>query len=1181
MKRKILSFILSAALVFSLVCPGTVASAQASSLQWSPVGPDPYMNRVRCLTEYNGKLYKVTYADGVLVWNGTDWTQVGVGSWPSDDSVSCLVGASGTLFAGTYRHGVWKLDGGSWTQVGEDSWPIAFGYPDRAENLVYTGGILYVQAAADGVLKLSGDGVWTQAGTSWPASTRVNSMTADADGIIYAGTDDGVLKLDIGGAWTQAGASWPASTRVNSMAAAGGKIYAGTHDGVWAMGSDGAWKKMGDSAQFEDDVSQLTDVSGTLYAGNQYGLWFWDSPGWTRIALPFSLDANNIDYYLASAEGTLYCGGGDYVYLLNGGAWQEVGSYNGLPYCSLDAVNLPVADFNGTLYAGTYGGVWAYDGGAWAQVGASSWPKFNGFAARASSLLVDGQTVYAGTELSGVWQLAGGAWTQVGNSWPSGQGVWCLTFFDNTLYAGTFKWDSSYPSGAGVYALNGGIWTSVGDNTDGDWINSLASVGGKLYAATQADRVHVLENGDWSPLDPYPYPSGALCLENVGGTLYAGTGGSYSTDNCILWAWDGTSWTEKASADGESICCLHEIDGTLYAGTNRGVFTVDTGSGNLTQVGDCDNTIFSFAKIGGILYASNDYSVMAYGQTYTIAAAAGGGGSISPSGSVYVVENDTKVFTITPDSGHQIASVTVDGVDQGAVPTYTFSNVTADHTINAVFSPVPPPTTQYKITATAGSGGTISPSGDESGNVYVISGDTQIFYITPGSGYQIGSVTVDGVPQGAITTYTFTNVTADHTINAVFASTSGGGDGGGGSVPSQPSAPTVGSDGNITVAPPALNQSTGIAATQISSSDLNTAFKKASQDSNGVKTVKITVPPVQKATGYETSLPIDALASSAGTQLAINTAIATVTLPGNMLQTSAGASGAASLSVSQADVSTLSPDVRAAIGDRPVIQLILSVNGQQTEWNNPSAPVTVSIPYTPTAEELAHPESIVVWYIDGSGSLVSVPSGRYDPVTGTVAFQTTHFSNYAVGYNKVSFNDVASAAWYSKAVSFLAARGITDGTGGGSFSPSATLKRGDFLVLLMKAYGIAPDTNPVDNFADAGSTYYTGYLAAAKRLGITNGVGNNLYAPGTDITRQEMFTLLYNALKAIGKLPQGNSGKTLSDFSDSSEVASWAQGAMKLLVETGTVGGSGGTLSPAGTTTRAEMAQVLFNLLGK
>jgi hypothetical protein len=90
-----------------------------------------------------------------------------------------------------------------------------------------------------------------------------------------------------------------------------------------------------------------------------------------------------------------------------------------------------------------------------------------------------------------------------------------------------------------------------------------------------------------------------------------------------------------------------------------------------------------------------------------------------------------------------------------------------------------------------------------------------------------------------------------------------------------------------------------------------------------------------------------------------------------------------------------------------------------------------------------------------------------------------------------------------------------------------------------------------------------------------------MFAPGKEITRQEMFTLLYNALKNIGKLPQGNSGKTLSSFSDAGKIASWAKDAMTLMVESGTIAGNGGQLTPASTTTRAEMAQVLYNLLSK
>ncbi len=181
-----------------------------------------------------------------------------------------------------------------------------------------------------------------------------------------------------------------------------------------------------------------------------------------------------------------------------------------------------------------------------------------------------------------------------------------------------------------------------------------------------------------------------------------------------------------------------------------------------------------------------------------------------------------------------------------------------------------------------------------------------------------------------------------------------------------------------------------------------------------------------------------------------------------MLTGVSGISGSkADIAIGQGDKDNLPDAVKAAIGDRPLVQLSLSIDGKQTDWSNPDAPVTVSISYTPpTAAEFANPESIIVWYIDGSGNVVSVPNGRYDPTTGMVTFTTTHFSDYAVAYNKVSFKDVAESAWYSKAVGFIAAREITAGTGGGNFSPEAKLTRGQFIVMLMKAYDIAPDADP-------------------------------------------------------------------------------------------------------------------------
>lgn len=410
----------------------------------------------------------------------------------------------------------------------------------------------------------------------------------------------------------------------------------------------------------------------------------------------------------------------------------------------------------------------------------------------------------------------------------------------------------------------------------------------------------------------------------------------------------------------------------------------------------------------------------------------------------------------------------------------------------------------------------------------------------------------------------------------VSAATTGGDLGGGGvSAPSTP-APIYKADisgsGTAATLPVAIDTVSKSAAVSVDTQQGNIF--------NGRETLNITIPAIPNVISYILDIPVDYISRTDGDGVIIfNTDIGSMSIPENMLADSKGSK--VGITIGQGDRSRLSDKSKAAIGNRPLVQLTLMLDGKQIAWNNPGAQVEVSIPYTPTATELANTESIIIWYIDGSGNTVSVPNGYYDPATGTVTYTTTHFSDYAVGYNKENFNDVSQNAWYSKAVSFIAARGITGGTGGGKFSPEGKLKRGEFLVMLMKSYEIAQDINSTDNFTDAGNTYYTGYLAAAKRLGISSGVGNNMFTPEKEITRQEMFTLLYNALRVIDRLPQGNSGKTLSDYSDSVQVESWAKGAMTLLVETGAIGGNAGKLTPVSFTTRSEMAQVLYNLLAK
>src|SRR5207247_5326930 len=135
-------------------------------------------------------------------------------------------------------------------------------------------------------------------------------------------------------------------------------------------------------------------------------------------------------------------------------------------------------------------------------------------------------------------------------------------------------------------------------------------------------------------------------------------------------------------------------------------------------------------------------------------------GAISPAGAVAVNCGSNQTFTITADACHHIADVLVDGTSVGAVTSYTFSNVTANHTIAASFA-----IDVETITATVGAHGVISPAGVVSVNC----GSDRTFTITPDACYHIADVLVDGASVGPVASYSFNNVTASHTIAASFA----------------------------------------------------------------------------------------------------------------------------------------------------------------------------------------------------------------------------------------------------------------------------------------------------------------------------------------------------------------------------------------------------------------------------
>ncbi len=185
-------------------------------------------------------------------------------------------------------------------------------------------------------------------------------------------------------------------------------------------------------------------------------------------------------------------------------------------------------------------------------------------------------------------------------------------------------------------------------------------------------------------------------------------------------------------------------------------------------------------------------------------ATAGYYGNVSPLGDKLIVQGSISNGAAISFSvnGHQAECNDVNGGGSWQ-PTYPFTS----GALTELNLRVTEPGEFYVINATAGNGGTIVPGG----LVSVTAGANMTFTITPFSGYAIHTVVVDSVSKGVIPTYTFTEVSANHTISASFrqTSSSGGGGGGGGGGNSGTPTPTVTTTATITQAGTTIFVSSG------------------------------------------------------------------------------------------------------------------------------------------------------------------------------------------------------------------------------------------------------------------------------------------------------------------------------------------------------------------------------------
>ena len=370
------------------------------------------------------------------------------------------------------------------------------------------------------------------------------------------------------------------------------------------------------------------------------------------------------------------------------------------------------------------------------------------------------------------------------------------------------------------------------------------------------------------------------------------------------------------------------------------------------------------------------------------------------------------------------------------------------------------PTPSHTITASAGTGGSISPSG----SVPVQDGGSQTFTITPNSGYAISNVLVDRQSVGAVRSYTFSNVRSNHTISASFYWVGTGGGSSSGSGGDNDSDPT----GNLSIE---LDVNGGddeftftVILTDKDGDDLENNFYY-----NGDYTGTI-------GSGDEITL-------EGGDKIVIRN------LPeGTRYE----------VIIETADGYTYVID-----GEEGVIH---------TGMNEAEFTATRTVP---VADPSVTGVSRWLNTTDHIAYLTGYPGGAFGPDNNMTRAEVAQMF-YALLNNKnvtitKTFPDVPADAWYATAVNTLASLGMVSGDENGNYRPNDPITRAEFCVIAL-VFAYEPE-NAVCYFGDVSrSDWFYTYVAQAASYGWIGGYTNGNFGPNDRITRAQVTTIVNNML---------------------------------------------------------------------
>lgn len=205
--------------------------------------------------------------------------------------------------------------------------------------------------------------------------------------------------------------------------------------------------------------------------------------------------------------------------------------------------------------------------------------------------------------------------------------------------------------------------------------------------------------------------------------------------------------------------------------------------------------------------------------------------------------------------------------------------------------------------------------------------------------------------------------------------------------------------------------------------------------------------------------------------------------------------------------------------------------------------------------------------------------GSGGSIGGTKTYPTVvpDTDNKDIELNYYVFDDLDGVEWAREPICKLAEMGVLRGKEYRLFYPNDNITREEFVKMLTVAYKLNIE-NKTAKFTDVNADdWFMPYVAAALENGIVNGVSDDMFGTGQNITRQDLAVMAYNAVLKNG-VEFNTEG--VQKFSDDDKISDYAKTAVYALKSQDIVNGiDGKNFAPQDTATRAEAAKILYALI--